>query len=534
MTGGLLLELLAGLALFSFGLTETADGVGRLAGGWLRTLVLRLGRTPWGAVALGTLTTVLAGSSSAITVMAVGFTSAGVLTLARTLDVMLGAAIGTTLTVQLVSFDWIRYAPLLLLAGMVLHFAERGRRQPGAARLVLGFGLLFYGMLEMIGAVHGLAGSAAFRRGLAAMAAAPAAAFLAGLAVTALIQNSATVIALAVTFSLHHLLPLDSGLLVVLGANVGSTAAVTYSAFLGGPAAARRAAMAYVFMKAGGAALAVLALPWFARLDLALSPAPGRVLADAHTLFNLLNALLFLPWTGRLAAAVNRLVPDRTQRPVAPLLDPRYLDDPREALERARREVERMARLIGQDILPPWLGYLHQPAEGTARALHQAEADVDLLHHAVAVFLIAMAHRRAGLAESERLEQIRLLYLANHLEHLADGLLKAAATRAKLAQRGFWSPDVDRGMGEIAEDIRRQYGRFLEALTTRDPGVAAALVQALPGILRKETEVRLYILTRLAEQEGVPAIGTVLELSDDLAVIGQRLATLGRVLLGIY
>jgi phosphate:Na+ symporter len=219
------LSLLGGMALFMYGLTQTSDSLHRLTTGWLRSLLLVMTKNPLGSLVLGLTATMLAGSSSAITVMVVSFVSAGLLALRQALEVMLGAAIGTTMTVQLISFNFIHYAPILVVIGVIILIIQRGRQNAILGTLTLGFGLIFYGMMVMISAVHTLSHLRAVRSLLLGLDHHQVLAYLLALAFTALIQNSATVIALTITFRVHGLISLPTGLIIVLGANVGSTAA---------------------------------------------------------------------------------------------------------------------------------------------------------------------------------------------------------------------------------------------------------------------------------------------------------------------
>ncbi|WP_053959552.1 Na/Pi cotransporter family protein [Sulfobacillus thermosulfidooxidans] len=526
------LALLGGMALFTFGLSQTSESLRRLTAGWLKSLLLVMTKNPLGSVILGITTTMLAGSSSAITVMVVSFVSAGLLELRQALEVILGAAIGTTLTVQLISFDFIRYAPILVFLGVVILIIQRGKDNASLGSLTLGFGLIFYGMMVMIGAVHNLSTEVGVRSALKVLNHHALLTYLLVLLFTAVIQNSATVIALAITFRLHGLISLPTGLVIVFAANVGSTAAAMYSAWLGGSRSAKRTATAYFLMKFSLSLLALASLGPFEHVLLSVETAPGRVLADAHTLFNILLAVLFLPFLGPIARLMQRWLPDIRPKPISPLLDMDLLDDPHVALTRAAQEIARMARIIQNQIFDNLPAYLEMPRESISRSMRQAESDVDLLHHAITHYLFQLG-QVSHLTDAELTSQVRLLYLANHLEHLSDTAIKVMNTRDKLVRRNFsWPPALWTDTLALLTRLDEQYHRLADAISLDDDEQALSLVQENPELLRQEAKIRLNILTHVEESQ-LRFTSTLLELSDDLSLLTNRIAAVSRALLGI-
>lgn len=526
------LALVGGMALFTFGLSQTSDSLRRLTATWLKSLLLVMTKNPLGSLVLGVTTTLLAGSSSAITVLVVSFVSAGLLELRQALEVILGAAIGTTLTVQLISFDFIRYAPILVFVGVVIMIIQHGKEHASLGSLTLGFGLIFYGMMVMIGAVHQLATQPGVRGALAFLNQNSIVTYIIILIFTALIQNSATIIALAITFRLHGLISLPTGLVVVFAANVGSTAAAMYSAWLGGSRSAKRTATAYFLMKFSLSLLALLALAGFERILLSVETGPGRVLADAHTLFNVFLALVFLPFLGPIARLMQRWLPDVQAKPISPLLDIDLLDNPHVALTRSAQEITRMAQIIESHIMDELPQYLQAPHERDALGIRQAESDVDLLHHAITHYLFRLG-QATGLTDVELSRQVRLLYLANHLEHLSDTAIKVINTRDKLVRRNFvWSPSLWEDTSALLTRLQQQYHRLARAISRDDDDQALSLVQENPDLLRQEAKIRLNILTHVDETQ-LRFTSTLLELSDDLSLLTNRIASVGRALLGM-
>lgn len=525
------LTLAGGLALFTFGLHTTNDSIQEITHGFVRSLLLIVARSPLASALLGMAATLLAGSSSAISVIVVGFVNTGLLALRQALDVMLGAAVGTTLTVQLIALNITTYAPLLVLVAVIWMLAERRRERGRFSPLLLGLGFIFYGMNRIVAAVHTLAHLAWVHRSLGALDHVPLLAGLLAFLATAVIQNSATVIALAITFQVHHLTTLPVGLEMVLGANVGSTAASMYTAFLAGSRAAKRTALAYFFMKLAGAVVFTGLLGLYARTVLAVETNPLRTLADAHTLFNLVIALAFLPLTPILARTMERLAPDPDPVPVT-RLNPDHLDQPELALPETQAEIGRMAHLIGERLIGPLSAFLFRPAEELERRIRDAEGEIDILHDAITHYLVRLG-RHHPLTEAARARQIELFYLVNRLEHLSDTVIKVLDTRVKLIGRDFaWTPALQERMGSLVAALDEHWRAMAEAVDRHDTDQARALVQANPDLRRREGDVRVYILTH-GDEFSRPVLSAVLELSDDLALLTGRMGDVGRAALGI-
>jgi phosphate:Na+ symporter len=382
-----------------------------------------------------------------------------------------------------------------------------------------------------VSAVHVLAGLSFVHQSLGSLDKAPIVAGLLAFLATAVIQNSATVIALAITFQIHHLASLGVGLEMVLGANLGSTAASVYSALLGGSQASKRAAFAYFLMKLAGAVVFTLGLSSYARVIVAIDPGSARTLADAHSLFNLVIAAAFLPLAPFVARVMNRVLPDPIPVPVT-RLDPNLFSDPESALPLTQAEIGRMAELIGRRLIHPLAPLLFGPSDDRERMLREAEMEIDLMHDAISQYLIGMGGTRR-LSERHRARQIELFYLANLLEHLSDTVIKVVDTRVKLSSRDFhWTENLTARMNNLTTMMEQYYAKMAEAISKEDLPAVRELVQANPELRRLEGEVRLYILTHGGEFER-HALAAVLELSDDLAVLTSRMGDVGRAALGM-
>lgn len=315
-------QLAGGLALFLYGMDTMSDAVQRLAGRRLRTALHRLTGSAGAGAATGAVVTAVLQSSSAVTVMLIGFVNAGLLDLSRAIPVIFGANIGTTVTAQLLAFrlEDVRY--LVLFAGILLCFFSREGRIHQTGRAVFGFGLLFEGMAVISRAMEPLLDSRMAAEWLLRVRRQPLLGLLTGLCMTLTVQSSSATIAVLQDVAsrpapdgVHSLLGLGGALPVLLGDNIGTTITAVLAS-LGGTRDAKRVAAAHALFNLTGAALFTAGLPYYIRAVECLPPAGAeteiiaRQIANAHTLFNVVCCVLWLPLTPGMTALVRRILPE--------------------------------------------------------------------------------------------------------------------------------------------------------------------------------------------------------------------------------
>lgn len=315
--------LAGGLALFLFGMESMSRALQQAAGERMRGFLRRITRTPLTGALAGLLVTAVLQSSSATTVMVIGFVSAGLMELPQAVAVVFGANVGTTMTAQLVAFrlaDWV--FPILFAGVLVWLLARRERtRQLGLA--VFSFGLLFDGIEVLSGAMAPLAEHPVFLRWMTQVRHTPLLGLLLGTGMTLVVQSSSATIGVlqgvarqAGPDGVHSLLGLAGAVPVLLGDNVGTTITAILAA-AGGTRDAKRAAAAHCCFNLSGSLVCLLALPWFVRLVELLPPEGeeleiiARQIANAHTLFNALCTLIWLPLTPLMVRLVTTLVPEK-------------------------------------------------------------------------------------------------------------------------------------------------------------------------------------------------------------------------------
>jgi len=470
--------LVGGLALFLYGMKIMSDGLKHVAGGRMRAILHRLTHNRVVALAAGAFVTVVFQSSSATTVMLIGFVQAGLMTFTQTLGIILGADIGTTVTAQLIAFRLSDLALLVLAAGVATMLLGRQSRARDVGETLAGFGMLFLGMRIMSDAVAPLETSGALA-GVLTRLEHPLAGIVVGAAITAVIQSSAAFAGILIALATRGLLTLEAGIPLLFGANIG-TCVTAALASIGASREAVRVAAAHIGFKVFGVLLFVWWIPQFADLVRALSPhaAAGlsgaaargaelpRQLANAHTAFNVVLALVALPFTGVAAAVIRRLVPDRpegeTGRFRTRFLDAALLGTPALALNLAKAEVLRMFDIVTHMVeraIEPFV----ERDRSVLGALDRDEDEIDFLDAKIGEYLTRISQQQLG--EARTAEVFQMMYTVTELEQIADIVSKTLRPRADewLELDEDFSPEGRREIAEFHLKAVKQIARAREA-----------------------------------------------------------------------
>jgi len=493
-----ILALLGGVALLLYGIRLAGEALQRATGGRLRTLLTGLTKNRFVAVASGAAVTAIIQSSSATTVMLIGFVAAGLMTFPQTLGIILGADLGTTFTVQLIAFRAADLAPLLIVLGVALILFGGRRAAKDIGHAVLGFGLLFLGLKLIVDGVAPLNRNELALEVLAAFAQNPLAGLLVGAGFSAAVASSAATIGVAIALSGDGLLPLPAAVAIVLGANVG-TCATALAASIGANADAKRVAVAHIAFKVLGVILIFPFIGPFAAWVVTTAGDPGRQIANAHTFFNVGISLVFLPFTPWAVRAVRALVPDRleAENPFRTrYLDERSLGQPSLGLGQATREALRMADVV-QGMLRDTINVFRQNDQELLEEVERRDDQVDFLEREIKLFL-ARLHRETMAADLAR-KEIALISLIGNLENVGDIIDKnlIELARKKLYHGRKFS---DEGWAELLEFhglISKNLESTIAAFAANDRRLAQEVLDRRPLIRQRERELRESHLTRL-------------------------------------
>jgi len=492
-----LFALLGGTALLLYGVRLVGEGLQRAAGTRLRHVLSTLTGDRFRALLVGAGVTAVLQSSSATTVMLVGFASAGLLSLRQTIGVILGADIGTTVTVQLLAFDLLGFAPLVVFLGWLVYTAFGGTiKYVGQA--VLGFGFLFLGMKLIADGTVPLKQSALFGDLFQALVAQPLILFLLAAVFSAVVRSSAATLGIALSFAASGLMSLDGAMPMIFGANVG-TAATALVAAVGANAEARRVAAAHATFKVVGVLIFLPFVGPFADLVRQTTADPARQIANAHSLFNVILAFLFLPGTRVAADIFTRLIPDTGQREVGAMyLNPNVLDTPAVALGQATREVLRLGDTVLQSLRDS-IAVFDRDDEKLMKEIIRRDDLIDRLEEDIKQYVVKL--REQSLTEEQSQRESALLFTVVNLEEIGDVIEKDLMELADKKMRGHYRFSAQ-GWAEIV-DLHTKVVENLElaisAVATQDHGIAEKVVRHKSNINLMERRLRQTHMDRLHE-----------------------------------
>ncbi len=513
--GAVIIQLLGGLALFLYGMEQMTTALKLVAGSRMKSLLAKLTTNRFKGVLVGIVVTAIFQSSSVTAVMLVGFISAGLMALPQSVGVLLGAGIGGTVTAQIVAFKVTRSALGLVSLGFLLLFVAKNKpiRQYGA--MVMGLGLVFFGMNIMGEATRPLSNVDSFLA-LMRWLENPLLGLLLGLVFTALIQSATATVGLVMALASQGFLSLEAGLGLMFGAHIG--AAVTpLLASIGRPREAVQAAVLNLLYRSAGVLIWLFFTGQLAAMARFMAPThPGltglariaaeapRQIANAYTIFNVGNAFIFIWFTTPLVTLINRLIPLRPQ-PRAAVATPRYLDDtlfqtPGIALDRVRLELGRLGSYAGQMVRIALPTVFHG-SEAELAAMAAMDDNVDLLYGAIVTYLGRLSQVNLGPRESSELAEC--MAVANHLENIGDmvetNLVEAGHTR--LQQQVEMSQVTQQILLALHAKVCWSVEKSVEALVTANRPLAEEVIAAKLEVNRLADEAEEHLVHRLTAAE---------------------------------
>ena len=444
-----LINILSGVALLVWGTHIVRSGVLRIFGANLRRVLSASVANRFHAFLAGLGVTGLVQSSSATAVITASFVSQNMMPLASALAIMLGADVGTSLVVQVFSFDLSWLAPLMIGIGVVLHLSRKGTRTGQIGRVAIGIGLILLALQMIMNAAQPLSQAPGVKVILASISGDPLLDILVGAVFAIAFWSSLAVVLLTATFAASGLIGLKMALFLVLGANLGSAILALLATSGTGPSG-KRVALGNICFKLIGCAITVALLDNIENLLTHIDPAPGRIVVNFHLAFNLLLAACLIGFTAPVARLVERLMPDRPERDkgVTPkYLDLAALDTPALATSNAAREALRIGDTI-ETMLVGTLTVIKTNDAKLADDIRRMDDDVDELYTAIKLYLTQIS--REALDEKESRRWTDIISLTINLEHIGDiieHILEDVGTKM-IAQRLTFS---EAGMAELSE-----------------------------------------------------------------------------------
>lgn len=439
----MIMGLLGGLALFLYGMDKMSNALKNAAGSRLKSLLARLTTNRVAGVFTGAGVTATIQSSSVTTVLLIGFISAGLMSLTQATGVIMGANIGTTVTAQIVAFKITQAAYLMVAIGFFIQFTAKADKTKQYGKMLFGLGLIFTGMNMMSEAMSPLRGYQPFIDAMAQMRN-PFLAILLAALFTALVQSSSATTGIVIVLAGQGFISLESGIALAMGANVG-TCVTALLAAIGKSREAKQTASVHILFNIIGVFIWLPMISTLSDWSVALSPIHPdltgierlgaelpRQIANANTLFNVVNTLVMLPFVGGFVWLAKKIIP-KTRKPTTnerPLVAPKYLSKellmtPDIAMDQAQLEIGRVGRRVCNmmNTLPPLTSKLAtQQEQDTAMAalekIDNLEQQVDILHGHILVYLGRLRKEPLSQAQSDR--QIMLISVTDQLESIAD------------------------------------------------------------------------------------------------------------------
>ncbi len=509
----IIIPFIGGLAMFIYGMNIMADGLQHAAGSKMKKILEVLTQNKLMGIALGALVTAIIQSSSATTVMVVGFVNAGLMNLTQAISVIMGANIGTTITGWLVSAgEWAKMfspatlAPIAVMVGVIITLVGKRQQSKDVAGIIIGFGILFIGMNTMSDAVYPLRESEVFRTAFVSMGSNPFLGILVGAGVTAIIQSSSASQGILLSLASAGLVPTNAAVFIIMGQNIGTCVTAILSSVGASKNAKCVGTMHLTFNIIGTVIFSILAMLLFARLD----PSYGEGIINMtqisfiHTVFNVGTTVILMPFSGyiiKFAMKVNGLKAVETKSDEAELvhLDKRMMSTPSVAVEGAKLETIRMGR-IARENLSLALSTLSDHDEEKMADVKQREFVIDKLCDNISKYLIDLCMLHLSDKDNEMVTS--LLNTVSDMERVGDHAENIVELAEEMKQEGIsFSDTALEELNEMSTTTLGAYDNAVKALELDDITYAVKTSFLEDQVDAMEKKLRAGHIERLSNAE---------------------------------
>ncbi len=506
------MSLVAGLGLFIYGMQLMAGGLQKVAGDRMRRLLEVLTSNALLAVSVGTVVTAIVQSSSATTVMVIGFVNASLMTLRQAVGVILGANIGTTISTQMVSFKLTHFAPVAIGLGVVLLMFGKKKSTKDLGEIFLGFGILFFGMATMGSAMKPLRTYQPFIDLMTSVAARPWLGVAIAAVFTAIIQSSSATTAIVVALASQGLISFQCAIPLILGSNIGTTITALLAS-INTSLTSRRAAVAHALFNIGGVVLFMLILKPFSNLAMATSVLTERQIANAHTIFNIANTVLVLPFINLFVRLIERIVPGKEKVVEEPdpchaiYLDKMLLSNPSIALGQATREIFRMGEHALEMLSTTETAFLTEDRNLIDKAF-EIEQTINCLEREIIDYLVDISQNSLTEEQSVRLNY--LFECVNDVERVGDHTENIAElVVTKIDKKLPFSKQAYEELDDIYNKIKKMVEDSLEVLKEHNEPLIKRVGEEEQQIDLLEAQLRKSHIKRLSDGTCHPQSGII-------------------------
>ena len=521
----MIVTLLGGLAVFIYGMNLMSDGLQKAAGDKMRNILGMLTKNPVMGVLAGALVTAVLQSSSATTVMVIGFTSAGLMKLRQAISVIMGANIGTTITAQLIAFNIGDFAWIFVFIGFIMYFFFKKKEMAvKIGQIMFGFGLLFVGINTMSSTMEPMAQSPVFTEMIMKVADIPVLGVFVGLCMTLVVQSSSATIAvlqnLAMTAGpdgVTSIIGLTGAIPVLFGDNIGTTITALLAS-IGGSKNAKRTAISHTIFNISGTLLFIWFVPQIAELVTWLSPKGpeveviSRQIANTHLLFNLTVTILWLPFIKVLEKIVTTIIPGKDEKedmvagPV--FLDTNVLEQPVFATHLAIQELTRNASLTF-DMLKKSREAFAGGNLAMVNDVIETDKTVNIIRTKTIEYLSQILSAES-ITDFQKERVSALLHVASDIEHIGDYCKNIVGLAEDKAKNKYVFSDIAKNeVDEYFNKIETMLVDTMESLETGSPELAEKVLVEEEKINAMENEIRQEHMHRLVDNECSPAVTVV-------------------------
>lgn len=531
-----MLSLLSGLFVLLYGVKIAGEGFQRAAGTKLRQILYYVTSNRITGVAIGALVTAVIQSSSATTVMTVGFVSSGLMSLAQAVGVILGANIGTTFTVQLIAFKVYDYALIMVGVGAALVLFGRKRNIVFTGQGILGFALIFLSLKIMSDAMIPMKESRLFREILLSLEGNTIGLLLISTIFTGLVQSSAGTIGIALALSLQGLISLEGALPIILGANVGTCIASVLSS-INATNEAKKVALVHVLFNVIGVLVFLPLLGIFKDIIVMTSTGLSRQIANAHSLFNLTVTFLFIPFTPHLARLADKIIPaeegsDTRFKPK--YLNTQVLESPDVAFGLATREALRMAD-IAQEMFSKCIYVIIKDDQDLLVRVEEMDDQLDILDKEIKLYITKISQK--ALTEGESKREVAILTLVNDLENIGDIIDKniMELAKKKIANALIFSEEGQKEIIDFFSKVADNFEMAISAFATGDSDLAWKVLKNKEKLGTLERELKAAHIARLHKglKESIDTSSIHLDLLSNLKRINHHIINISYPLIGV-
>ena len=531
---GIVLGLLAGLGLFLYGMNLMGNGLQKAAGDRLKKIIELLTSNRFIAVLVGIFVTGVIQSSSATTVMVVGFVNAGIMQLNQAIGVIMGANVGTTVTAQLVSFNLEAIAPVAVGIGVIIHMVTKSEKLKSYAEILIGFGILFVGMTYMKDAMSPLREVQAFKDMLVNFGHNPILGILMGFTLTLLVQSSSASIGILLALASQGMLPLESALPILYGDNIGTCTTALISSIGASKNAQRAAVMHLTFNIIGTLIFALILNRPIMMVVTSIDPTNiARQIANAHTLFNITNVIIQFPFAGLIVKIAERVIPEKPEElelKTTSFIDLRMLNTPSIALKNTIKECLHMGNKAKYSLENSMIALIDKDRDAAFRTF-DTEKEINQLERDILEYLIQLSN--AAISGEDRAIVDELFNTINDIERVGDHADNIAELSMYFIEKDLtFSEESIKDINTMYEKVMKTYEMSLQSMREGSSELALKVVKMEEQVDIIERSCRSAHIYRLNNSMCNPEAGIIfLDLLSNLERISDHASNIAKAVI---